>query len=176
MKRMACGKTGAIPIFGKQGLSLFMLVVCAVPAGAQNLVNEATLSTDAALNIASAALAQCRQDGQKVTVSVVDHAGREKVRVRDDGASPHSEVHAFRKAYTALTYKTSSAEYGKRAAESRAIGPQLLPNITSAAGGVPIKSGDRVVGAVGVSGTPGSGGGGEHDAKCAEAGIQKVKF
>src|SRR3954452_19807619 len=176
MKRMACGKTGAIPIFGKQGLSLFMLVVCAVPAGAQNLLNEATLSTDAALNIATAALAQCRQDGQKVTVSVVDHAGREKIRVRDDGASPHSEVHAFRKAYTALTYKMPSAEYGKRAAESRAIGPQLLPNITSAAGGVPIKSGDRVVGAVGVSGTPGSGGGGEHDAKCAEAGIQKIKF
>ena len=70
-------------------------------------------------------------------------------------------MHAFRKAYTALTYKTTSSEYGKRAGENRAIGPQLLPNITTAAGGVPIKSGDRVIGAVGVSGTPGGGGGGE---------------
>ena len=175
MKRTACRKTGTVPIFGKQGLSLFM-VVCAVPAMGQNVVNEATLSTDAALNIASAALAQCRQDGQKVTISVVDHAGREKVRVRDDGAAPHTETHAFRKAYTALTYRMPSAEYGKRVTELRGIGPVLLPNITTAAGGVPIVAGKNVIGAVGISGTPGSAGGGEHDAKCAEAGIQKVKF
>jgi len=154
-----------------------LAAVAAAPVVAQPIVNEATISADAALQIATGALAQCRQDGQKVTVSVVDHAGREKVRVRDDGASPHSEVHAFRKAYTALTYRMPSAEYGKRAAEGKgAIGPQLLPNITTAAGGVPIRSGDRVVGAVGVSGTPGNAGGGEHDAKCAEAGIQKIKF
>jgi uncharacterized protein GlcG (DUF336 family) len=145
----------------------------AVPAAAQTM-SEVTVSTDAAMQIATAALAQCRADGQKVTVSVVDHAGREKLRVRDDGAAPHSEVHAFRKAYTALTYKMTSGEYGKRAAEQKIMGPQLLPNISGAAGGVPIRSGDRVVGAVGISGTPGSAGGGEHDAKCAEAGIHKV--
>jgi uncharacterized protein GlcG (DUF336 family) len=52
----------------------------------------------------------------------------------------------------------------------------LLPSITTAAGGVPIRSGERVIGAVGISGTPGSAGGGEHDAKCAEAGIQKLKL
>ena len=156
---------------------LFVTTQAMAQAASQPVVNEATLSADAAIQIATGALAQCRQDGQKVTVSVVDHAGREKVRIRDDGAAPHSEVHAFRKAYTALTYKMTSADYGKRAAESKgAIGPQLLPNLTSAAGGVPIRSGDRVLGAVGVSGTPGSAGGGGHDAKCAEAGIQKVKL
>jgi uncharacterized protein GlcG (DUF336 family) len=148
----------------------------AAPVAAQNVVSEATVSTDAALQIASAALAQCRQDGQKVTVSVVDHAGREKIRVRDDGAAPHTEVHSFRKAYTAATYRMPSAEYAKRVTELRALGPVLLPNITTAAGGVPIRAGERVIGAVGISGTPGSAGGGEHDAKCAEAGIAKVKF
>lgn len=156
------------------------LVIAAISFSSQALgqamVNEATISTDAALQVANGALALCRQSGQKVTVSVVDHAGREKVRVRDDGASPHSEVHAFRKAYTALTYKGTSAEYGKRVSDGRPIGPLLLPNITTAAGGVPIKAGDVVVGTVGVSGTPASGGGGAHDAKCAEAGIQKIKF
>ena len=44
------------------------------------------------------------------------------------------------------------------------------------AAATPARSGDRVVGAVGISGTPGSAGGGEHDAKCAEAGIAKVKL
>ena len=148
----------------------------ATPVAGQNLVNEATVSTDAALQIATAALAQCRADGQKVTVSVVDHAGREKIRVRDDGAAPHTEVHSFRKAYTAATYRMPSAEYAKRVTELRALGPVLLPNITTAAGGVPIRAGERVIGAVGISGTPGGAGGGEHDAKCAEAGIAKAKF
>ena len=154
----------------------WVAMALAAPVAAQNVVNEATVSTDAALQIAEAALAQCRKDGQKVTVSVVDHAGREKIRVRDDGAAPHTEVHSFRKAYTAATYRMPSAEYAKRVTEVRALGPVLLPNITTAAGGVPIRAGERVIGAVGISGTPGSAGGGEHDAKCAEAGIAKVKF
>jgi uncharacterized protein GlcG (DUF336 family) len=140
------------------------------------VAQEPTISADAALQAASAALAACRADNQKVAVTVVDHAGRVKAQVRDDGAAPHTAEHSFRKAYTALSYKMPSAEYGKRAAEAKgiAIGPQLLPNITSAAGGVPIKAGANVVGAIGVSGTPSSGGGGEHDAKCAQQGAAKV--
>jgi len=33
---------------------------------------------------------------------------------------------------------------------------------------------DAVIGAIGVSGTPSSAGGGEHDAKCAAAGMAKL--
>jgi uncharacterized protein GlcG (DUF336 family) len=160
----------------KTGLAMLATLAFAAPASAQNVVNEATVSTDAAIQIATAALAACRADGQKVTVTVVDHAGREKLRLRDDGAAPHTEVHSFRKAYTALSYRMPSGEYGSRVKELRGIGPVLLPNITTAAGGVPIRAGDRVIGAVGISGTPGNAGGGEHDAKCAEAGIAKVKL
>ena len=157
----------------KTGFALLAALGFAAPAAAQTM-NEVTVSTDAAIQVATAALAACRADGQKVSVTVVDHAGREKVRLRDDGAAPHTEVHSFRKAYTALSYRMPSGEYGKRVKELSSIGPVLLPNITTAAGGVPIHAGDRVVGAVGISGTPGSAGGGEHDAKCAAAGIQKV--
>jgi uncharacterized protein GlcG (DUF336 family) len=156
-----------------------VLAVCtAVSAGvaAQPVVNEPTLSADAALEIVAGALAACRKEGQKVSVTLVDQSGRVKATVRDDGAAPHSAEHSMRKAYTALTYRMPSADYGKRAAEAKgvAIGPQLLPNITTAAGGVPIRVGGKVVGAVGVSGTPSSAGGGEGDAKCASAGIEKI--
>ena len=152
-----------------------LLALAAFPAFAQ-VASESTISADAALEVVAGALRQCRADGQKVSVTVVDTAGRVKASVRDDGAAPHTAEHSMRKAYTALSYKTPSAEYGKRAAEAKgvAIGPQLLPNITTAAGGVPIRSGDMVIGAVGVSGTPSSSGGGEHDAKCSEAGIARV--
>jgi len=154
------------------------LCFAAIPClAAEMVVNESTLSTDAAIEAARAALAKCRADGQKVSVTVVDHAGRQKVVLRDDGAAPHTAEHSFRKAYTALSYKMPSADYGKRAGEAKgiAIGPQLLPNITTAAGAVPIKVGSATVGAIGVSGTPGSSGGGEHDATCAAAGADKVK-
>src|SRR5260221_4283843 len=154
--------------------SLALLAVSfAAPVAAQNTVNEATVSTDAAMQIATAALAACRADGQKVTVTIVDHAGREKLRVRDDGAAPHTEVHSFRKAYTAVSYKTPSGEYGKRVKELSNLGPVLLPNITTAAGGVPILAGERVIGAVGISGTPGRARGGEQDAQVAAGGLRQ---
>ena len=154
----------------------WILALVTMPCLAQTVVNEPALSANAAMEVARAALAHCRKEGQKVTVAVVDHAGRLKVSVRDDGAAPHSAEHSFRKAYTALTYKMPSSEYGKRAQEAKgiAIGPQLLPNITTAAGGLPIRSGSSMIGAVGVSGTPGSAGGGAGDEKCAQAGIDAI--
>lgn len=142
---------------------------------AQALVNQPTLSVDAAQEIAAAALAHCRKEGHQVSVTVLDRTGRPIATLRDNGASPHSYEHSLRKAYTALTYNMPSAEYGKRAAGSQgAIGPQLLPHITTAAGGLPIRAGDAVVGAVGVSGTPGKAGGGAADAQCGQAGIDRV--
>lgn len=140
------------------------------------VAQEPGISADAALEVASAALAACRADGQKVSVTVVDPSGRPKASMRDDGASPHSFEHSFRKAYTALTYRMTSGEVGKRteSAKGANIGPQLLPNMTTSPGGVPIRMGNAVIGAVGVSGTPGAAGGGEHDAKCAEAGIARI--
>jgi uncharacterized protein GlcG (DUF336 family) len=158
---------------------LAALLIAAAPlalAQAQSVANEPTVSADAALEAATAALAHCRKEGQKVSVTVVDASGRIKASVRDDGAAPHSAEHSFRKAYTALTFRMPSADYGKRAAQAKgvAIGPQLLPGVTTAAGGVPIKAGAATIGAIGVSGTPSSAGGGEGDAKCAAAGIERI--
>jgi uncharacterized protein GlcG (DUF336 family) len=153
--------------------ALLLFTAAAMPALAESVASERTISADGAMQALHGALAACRKEGQKVSITVVDASGRVKASLRDDGAAPHTDVHSLRKAYTALSYKMPSAEYGKRAAEAKgvAIGPQLLPNITTAAGGVPIKVDGVTIGAVGVSGTPSSGGGGEGDAKCAQAGV-----
>ena len=149
----------------------------AFPAAAQSIASERTISADGALDAVRAALAACRKEGQHVSVTVVDASGRVKASVRDDGAAPHTDVHSMRKAFTALSYRMPSAEVGKRAAEAKGanIGPQLLPNMTTSAGGVPIKVDNVTLGAVGVSGTPSSAGGGDGDAKCAAAGASLVK-
>ena len=102
-----------------------------------------------------------------------------KVMLRDDGANPHTVQHSLNKAYTALTYRTASGEYGKRAAAGfpASAGPLHLDKITTAAGGLPILAGKDLVGAIGVSGSPGSPGGppgGTVDEKCAQAGIDRI--
>ena len=152
-----------------------MLAACTW-ASAQTLVTERTISVEAALEAARVALEHCSKEGHNVTVTVLDHAARTKVVLRGDGANPHSVEHSFRKAYTALTYRMPSGEYGKRAAANfpASAGPLNLPNITTAAGGLPIFAGKNIVGAIGISGTPGSAGGGAADAKCAQAAIDRI--
>jgi len=158
-----------------------VMTAAASAAGAQSLVTERGLSLNSALEMASAALEACRKHGSQVSITVLDHAGRTKLTFRDDGASPHSVEHSLRKAYTALTYRMPSGEYGKRAAGSfpASAGPLHLSNITTSAGGLPVRAGNAVVGAIGISGTPGSGGagaggGGSADEACAQAGIDRV--
>jgi len=142
---------------------------------AQTLVSERPISTNAALEMATAALETCRKHGSVVSITILDRADRVVVSVRDDGASPHSVEHSLRKAHTALTYDMPSAEYGKNAAKNPgSAGPLHLANITTAAGGLPIHAGNTLVGAIGVSGTPGSKGGGSQDAACGQAGIDRI--
>ena len=158
------------------------LALCTCAAIAQTtLVTERSISVSAAMELASAALAACRKHGSQVTITVLDHAGRTKVVLRDDGSNPHSVEHSFRKAYTALTYRMPSGQYGKRATGNfpASHGPLHLAHITTAAGGLPIRAGNTVVGAIGISGTPGaggagSGGGGAADEVCAQAGIDRI--
>ncbi len=144
-------------------------------ANAQTLVNERSVSTNAALEMASAALEACRKHGSVVTITILDRADRIVVQVRDDGASPHSVEHSQRKAHTALTYNMPSAQYGKSAAANPgSAGPLHLANMTTAAGGLPIHAGNALVGAIGISGTPGAKGGGAADEGCAQAGIERI--
>ena len=157
------------------------LALPALPSAAQGLVTERTLSLDAALELATAAMEACRKHGSQVTITVLDHAGRTKVVLRADGSNPHSVEHSYRKAYTALTYRMPSGEYGKRAAGQfpNSFGVLNLPNIATAAGGLPVRAGDTLVGAIGISGTPGArgagaGGGGAADEACAQVGIDRI--
>src|SRR5258706_9534958 len=124
---------------GKQWMTLMSLACATCAADAQTLVNERSVSTNAALEMVNSALEACRKHGSAVTITVLDRAGRTVVIVRDDGASPHSVEHSLRKAYTALTYNMPSGQYGKGAAANPgSYGPLQLANITTAAGGLPL--------------------------------------
>jgi uncharacterized protein GlcG (DUF336 family) len=136
---------------------------------AQRLLTQKTLSVEAALSIANGALDKCRGDGYRISLTVLDASGLVKVQVRGDETGPHTLEHSRRKAYTALTFKRTSAETAKAWA-SAATPPPVIDGTVGAAGGVPIKAGNEVIGAIGVSGAPG----GDKDEACAAAGIAKI--
>jgi uncharacterized protein GlcG (DUF336 family) len=145
------------------------LVPCA--GYAQTLVTERNISLNAAREAANAALDQCHKDGFRITVTVLDRNARSKVVLHDDGASPHTIENSFRKTYTALTFRQSSGDAGKRFTSDPAnAGFLYLENVTTIAGGLPIRAGNDVVGSIGVSGAPK----GDQDAICAQAGIDRI--
>jgi len=144
-------------------------IALAAPSQAQ-LITHKDLSAAMALTIAQTALTTCTGNGYHVSVTVLGRNAEVIVQVRGDGASPHTVENSFRKAYTSRTFRVPSGEIAKRAKDDPSLFMIHLTNVIAAEGALPIKVGDDVVGAVGVSGSPG----GEKDAVCAQAGIDKV--
>ena len=145
------------------------LIALALPAQAQLLTHK-DLSLGLAMAIAQTAMEQCTAQGYGVSVVVVDRAGDTLVALRGDKAGPHTMENARRKAYTARTFRIPTSQYAEKYATNDPVVHQqvTLPNIIAIPGGLPIKVGDEIVGAVGVSGTPGK------DDDCSQAGINKV--
>jgi len=143
--------------------------VLSVPAGAQGVLTQKNISLELAQAIANAAIAQCRTMGYKISVTVVDREGLALVMLHDDGAGLSTQEGSDRKAYTARAFSQPSADFVKRLQDRPdTVGSRHYTRVLALAGGLPIKVGDDIIGAVGVSGTPGK------DDVCAQAGIDKV--
>ena len=141
----------------------------AVPAAGQ-LLTQKSLSAGMAMAIAQTALETCTKQGYNVSVHVLGRNGEVLVAMRGDNAPPHTMENSQRKAYTSRTFRIPSGEFVQRVKDNPTLGAVHLTGIIAAQGALPIKAGDEVIGAVGVSGAPG----GEKDEVCAKAGIGKV--
>jgi uncharacterized protein GlcG (DUF336 family) len=149
--------------------SLAVAAVLASPAGAQGVVTQKNITLELAQAIANAAIAQCRTMGYKASVTVVDREGLALVMLHDDGAGLTTQEGSDRKAFTARAFGQPSADFVKRLQDRPdTVGSRHYTRVLALAGGLPIKVGNDIVGAVGVSGTPGK------DDVCAQAGIDKV--
>jgi len=145
-------------------------VLAASPALAQAPQVEKNVSMAMALAIIQGTIEQCTKDGYKVSVVIVDKAGNVAASVRGDGTNPHTMEFGRLKAYTSRTRGQTSLEFMKLTSDPNNAYLKQIPNTVAVGGGVPIRAGNEVIGAVGVSGAPG----GEKDEVCANAGIAKV--
>jgi uncharacterized protein GlcG (DUF336 family) len=152
-------------------LNRLALFTIATAAGAfAQLPTTKMLTVDVAQTIAQEAMAQCRANGFKVSVRVVDGANVEKAFLRDDGAGMATVQVATMKANTVMAFGRASGPPANLPAGAPVPAP-VVPGTINAMGGVPIKVGDQVIGAVSVSGAPG----GDKDAACATAALSKVE-
>ena len=104
-------------------------------------------------------------------MTVLDNRGGTKVILHDDSANPHTIENSMRKAYTSLTLRVPSGEYGKRnVSNPQQVGALHLDRITTLEGALPIFAGKELVGSMGISGAPG----GDKDAACVQFGIDKI--
>ena len=136
------------------------------------VVTTKSLSLDAALELAKAGLASCRKGGFQIAISVIDRGGNLQVTLRDRLAGPHTTDTAYRKAWTALSFRTNTTGLAGVTEKGRAWAIRNVTKALPLGGGVLIRDGDGVMlGAVGVSGAPG----GKTDEACANAGIAAIE-
>jgi uncharacterized protein GlcG (DUF336 family) len=154
----------------KSMCSALLSFTVAVPCYAQAPQVEKNVSMRMALSILDGVIEQCTKDGYKVSVAIVDKGGNLAASLRGDGTNPHTMEFARLKAYTARTRGQTSLEFKNLTDKPENAYLKQIPNVVAVGGGVPIKAGNEVIGAVGVSGAPG----GEKDEACANAGIAKV--
>jgi len=134
------------------------------------LLEQKNVSAAMAFTMAETAIATCAANGYRVSVTVVGRVGEVLLQVRGDNAPPHTVENSQRKAYTARTFRMPSGEWASNLANDPNRGAQFLTGVIAIRGALPIKVGDEVIGAIGVSGAPG----GEKDEVCSKAAIDKV--
>lgn len=129
------------------------------------------MPSDIAKSLVSTALKVCHSENKSGVVAVVDKGGNLVALQRDDNVGPHNTLAAQKKAYTALSTKSDTRELAKKAAANpETQNLNTVPQLLLLGGGVPVKSGDMVIGAIGVAGT----GGPADDQHCAQEAIKEV--
>jgi uncharacterized protein GlcG (DUF336 family) len=126
-----------------------------------------------ALTAAQKAIDTCKSLDQRVGVTLIDSAGVPKVVLATDGASPRGVSSSTNKALTALAFGAATSELGEKIKTDSALAEKVAANTSynTRAGGVLLRVGDAVIGAIGVGGAKGS----EKDEACALAGLKRIE-
>lgn len=153
-------------------ISALALSLAATAAGAQAVRTEKNMSLELANQIAAASVAACAANGYAVAATVVDRAGTVRAVQRADNAGPHTLGASLQKAFTSASAKNNTLamlEISQKNPGAATLGD--IPGFLLLGGGVPVRVGNEVIGAIGIGGAPA----GNLDEQCAVAALDKVK-
>jgi uncharacterized protein GlcG (DUF336 family) len=123
-----------------------------------------------ARRVIAAAEKKAAEIGQPMNIAVADVGGNLVAHVRMDGAWLGSVDISIKKAWTSRAFDIATkdlAEHSQSGGQFFGINASNDGKVMIFAGGIPLKQGGKVVGAIGVSG-----GSGEQDHQVAEAGAE----
>lgn len=141
-------------------------------AQAQGLLQTHRIPAELANQAVAAAVAKCASQGYAETAALVDADGVRQAVLRGDRAGAHTLDSAFSKAYTAASFKTDTTALVERSKTAPVLANLFkLPHLLLLGGGIVVKEGDEVIGAIGAAGAPGA----DLDDACARAGLDKIK-
>lgn len=123
-----------------------------VPLASTPTVQVTTLSLDAAVRLATRAVANCAAAGYHVTATVVDRSGVTLAVARSEQAGPHTVGASAGKAFTSASGRNLTSEMARGLPGNPGLAN--IPGYLLLAGGVPVRVNGAVVGAVGVGGAP----------------------
>lgn len=145
------------------------LCLAAALASAADVVKIERMSLELANEVAKRSVEACRAKGYWVSAVVVDRSANVQVVMRDTYAARFTMAIAEQKANAVIMSGTDSGPFVKNRSDIR----NELNNIEGLImmeGGLAVKSGDVMLGAVGVSGAPG----GDKDAACAAEALKSL--
>ncbi len=152
--------------------ALALTMAAATLAQAQAVRSEKNMSLELANQIAAAGVAACQAGGYSVTVTVVDRAGGVRAVQRADNAGPHTLAASQQKAFTSASAKNATLAMMETAQKNPGAANLVdIPGFLLLGGGVPVKVGNEVIGAVGIGGAPA----GNLDEQGALTALDKVK-
>lgn len=121
------------------------------------IYEKKSITLNYALKLAQKAISLSEDMGYYICVTIVDESGIVKVSLRNDKANYITPDSSRKKAYTAAAIGFPTNNMVKMIEKEPHM--QQFSNITNDTilygGGVPIKSGDLVIGAIGIAGAPG---------------------
>ncbi|MEY2926251.1 MAG: hypothetical protein RL367_728 [Pseudomonadota bacterium] len=109
-----------------------------------------------ATRAAQAAVAACAKQGYRVGVAVIDSGGDARAMLTADGSDGSHVFVAMRKAEAALAFAMPSSAARDRIARDPAQIRRVTPAMFVEGGAVPIRRGNKIIGALGVSGAGGA--------------------
>ena len=142
-------------------------------AHAEGLLTTRRIPAELANQAVAEAVASCTKQGYAETAVLVDADGVRQAVLRGDRAGSHTLDSAYDKAYTAASFKTDTSALFERSKTAPGFANLFtqLPHLILLGGGIVIKVGDEVVGAIGAAGAPGA----NLDDACAHAGLDKIR-
>jgi uncharacterized protein GlcG (DUF336 family) len=132
------------------------------------------LTLEEANRAIAAALNHARDHGYCISVSVCDPFGHLIAHQRMDGALPESSHYSIGKVIAAAGMGIPSEEESENDVQRSLVGRVIGSGapINRRPGGLPIKRGNEVEGAIGVSGAPTN----EQDRDCARSGVESLEL